>query len=181
MAAVVRPVGINDANLGDGRIALLIGKVLLAEGEVSQVHSKAVRSNELLEAVLVKGVKALKNLYVCRLRDGNLESLGQLKGSLASFNGVDQVVFDGGNVCLSEVSGQHIEASGAHQWTLSLADELHTFSCRVCALVKLTRQKLNSKRTNSRTFRRKLWHGTAGKIGLWLGENGGDAGLKEFL
>ena len=102
---MVRPVGVNDANLSDGRIALLCGEVLLAEGEVSQVHSKAVRSNELLEAVLVKGVKALENLHVCRLRDGNLEGLGQLKGSLASLNGVNQVVLDGGNVCLCEVSG----------------------------------------------------------------------------
>ena len=160
---------------------MFIGEVLLAEGEVSQVHSKAVRSNELLEAVLVKGVKALKNLYVSRLWNGNLEGLGQLKGSLASLNRVDQVILDGSNVCLSEVSGQHVEASRAHKWTLSLADELHTLSCGVCALVKLARQKLNSKRMNSRTFRRKLWHGTAGKIGLWLGENGGDAGLKEFL
>ena len=102
---MVRPVGINDANLSDGRIALLCGEVLLAEGEVSQVHGKAMRSNELFEAVLVKSVKALKNLYVCRLWDGNLESLGQLKGSLASLNGVDEVVLDGGNVCLCEVSG----------------------------------------------------------------------------
>ena len=64
-----------------------------------------MRSNELLEAVLVKGVKALKNLYISRLWNGNLEGLGQLKGSLASLNGVDQVVLDGGNVCLSEISG----------------------------------------------------------------------------
>ena len=64
-----------------------------------------MRSNELLETVLVKGVKALKNLYVSRLWNGNLEGLGQLKGSLASLNGVDQVVLDGGNVCLIEVSG----------------------------------------------------------------------------
>ena len=140
-----------------------------------------MRSNELLEAVLVKGVKALKNLYISRLWNGNLEGLGQLKGSLASLNGVDQVVLDGGNVCLCEVSGQHINASRADKRALSLADKLHTLSCGVCALVKLARQKLNSKRMNSRTFRRKLWHGTAGKIGLWLGENGGDAGLKEFL
>ena len=165
---MVRPVGINDANLSDGRIALLIGEVLLAEGEVSQVHSKTVRSNELLETVLVKGVKALKNLYVSRLWNGNLEGLGQLKGSLASLNRVDQVILDGSNVCLGEVSGQHINACGANKRTLSLADELHAFSRRVCALVKLARQKLNSKRMNSRTFRRKLWHGTAGKIGLWL-------------
>ena len=102
---MVRPVGINNANLGDGRIALLFGEVLLAEGEVSQVHSKAVRSNELFESVLVKGVKALKNLYISRLWDGNLESLGQLKGSLASLNGVDEVVLDSGNVCLCEISG----------------------------------------------------------------------------
>ena len=102
---MVRPVGVNDANLSDGRVALLIGKVLLAEGEVSQVHSKAVRGNELLEAVLVKGVKALKNLYVSRLRNGNLEGLGQLKRSLASLNRVDQVILDGGNVCFCEVSG----------------------------------------------------------------------------
>ena len=102
---MVRPVGVNDANLSDGRIALLFGEVLLAEGEVSQVHCKTVRNNELLEAVLVKNVKALKNLYISRLWDGNLEGLGQLKGSLASLNGVDEVVLDGGNVCLCEVSG----------------------------------------------------------------------------
>ena len=168
MAAVVRPVGVNDANLSDGRIALLIGEVLLAEDEVSQVHGKAVRSNELLEAILDKSVKALKNLYVSRLWNGNLEGLGQLKGSFASLNGIDQVILNGSNVCLSEVSGQHINAGGAHKWTLALADKLHTLSCGVCALVKLARQKLNSKRMNSRTFRRKLWHGTAGKIGLWL-------------
>ena len=64
-----------------------------------------MRSNELLETVLVKSVKALKNLYISRLWNGNLESLGQLKGSLASLNGVYEVVLDGGNVCLSEVSG----------------------------------------------------------------------------
>ena len=86
---MVRPVGVNDTNLGDGGIALLCGEVLLAEGEVSQVHCKAVRNNELFEAVLVKGVKALKNLYVSRLWNGNLEGLGKLKGSLAGLNGVD--------------------------------------------------------------------------------------------
>jgi hypothetical protein len=64
-----------------------------------------MRNNELFEAVLVKSIKALKNLYVCRLWDGNLESLGQLKGSLASLNGVDEVVLDSGNVCLCEISG----------------------------------------------------------------------------
>ena len=127
-----------------------------------------MRSNELLETVLVKGVKALKNLYVSRLWNGNLEGLGQLKGSLASLNRVDQVILDGSNVCLGEVSGQHINACGANKRTLTLANKLHTLSCGVCALVKLARQKLNSKRMNSRTFRRKLWHGTAGKIGLWL-------------
>ena len=140
-----------------------------------------MRSNELLEAVLVKGVKALKNLYVSRLWNGNLEGLGQLKGSFTSLNRVNQVIFDGSNVCLSEVSGQYINAGGANKRALSLADKLHTLSRGVCALVKLARQKFNSKRMNSRTFRRKLWHGTAGKIGLWLGENGGDAGLKELL
>ena len=64
-----------------------------------------MRSKKLLEAVLVKGVKTLKNLYVSRLWNGNLEGLGQLKGSLASLDGIDQLILDRGNVCLSEVSG----------------------------------------------------------------------------
>ena len=62
VAAVVRPVGVDDADLGDGGDALLAGKVALAELDVGQVHGQAAVGYELGQ-LLVREVKEALELF----------------------------------------------------------------------------------------------------------------------
>ena len=62
VAAVVGPVGVDHADLGDGGVAPLAGEVVLAELDVGEVHGQAALSDERLEARLVKLAKAVEHL-----------------------------------------------------------------------------------------------------------------------
>ena len=63
VAAVVRPVGVDDADLGDGGDALLAGKVALAELDVGQVHGQAAVGYELGQLFVREVKEALELLH----------------------------------------------------------------------------------------------------------------------
>ena len=62
VAAVIRPVGVDHLDLGDGRVALFGAEVFLAELDVAQIHGKAVVLDELLQLFLAQLVEAFQHL-----------------------------------------------------------------------------------------------------------------------
>ncbi len=52
MTAVVRPVGVDHADLGDGRVPMLCPEIVAAETEVVEVHREALFIEETLKLVV---------------------------------------------------------------------------------------------------------------------------------
>ena len=62
VAAVIGPVGVDHADLGDGGVAILIAEVLLAEGDVRLVHGKAALGDKGGKAGLIELAEAVEHL-----------------------------------------------------------------------------------------------------------------------
>ena len=191
VAAVVRPVGVDDANLGDGGIALLGREVLLAELGIREVHGQAAVGDELLEAGLVQLTEAVEHLDL--LGNGNVHLERGLGGKrcLAGLDRVDDVVLDGGDVLVGEVTGEHVDLGGANIRALAGADELHALAGGVCALVELAGQVLHGEdgralwRLGDEAVLAELEGGNGelcgGRVYLRLAEHDGDAALEQLL
>ena len=143
VAAVVGPVGVDHADLGDRGHALLARKVLLAEGDVSEVHRQAERVDHGLQLGLVELEEAVKDLDVGGLGVALAQGLALLEGGLARLHGVDHVVLDGGERLVAAGALDHVELGAAHRGALALGDELHALGGGVGALVKLAGQRLH--------------------------------------
>ena len=145
MAAVVGPVGVDQTDLGDGRVAVFGFEVVLAEHDVRMVHRQALLIAECFQRVVVQRGEAGQCLDL--RRDGKLHFQGTalVKACLAGFDGVDDVLLDGGQVGVGQVAVQQIDAGGAHRGALALAQQLDALAGRVSALVKLAGQVLDGK------------------------------------
>ncbi len=166
VTAVVGPIGIDHADLGDGRVAALVEEVLLAKRDVGLVHGKTAlgdESRQLLVRELAEAVEHLDGLGV-----GNLggERLGLLEAGETRLDGVHHVVLDGVDIRIGKAAGQDVDLGGAHGGALALADELDALARGVGALVELAGQELDGE------------YGRAGHVGqLIIGDV--DLGLRE--
>ena len=176
VAAVVRPVGVDHLDLGDGRVALLRAEILLAELDVAQVHGEALLVDELFQACLIQLVEAVQHLHFGG--DGILHLQGSLgvQRSLAGLHRVDDVFLDLSHLLVGQGAFQQVDAGRAHQRAVALADELDALGGRVGALVELAGQILHGER-----------HAVGdGQLGIGvihrrLTEHGGDALLEQRL
>ena len=76
VAAVVGPIGVDYADLGDGGVAIFIAEVLLAEGNVRLVHGKTALGDKGGKAGLVELAEAVKHLDRRRLGGLHVQRLG---------------------------------------------------------------------------------------------------------
>ena len=90
MAAVIGPIGIDHADLGDGRVAVLGFEMLRNERDVRFVHRKAVFFGQLRGRERSKRHSLREGRFDMRKREG----LGQLHRGLAGIDGVDDVCLD---------------------------------------------------------------------------------------
>ena len=171
--AVVGPVGVNHAQLGQRGVAALFGEVVKADVEVGLVHGKAVVGQK--GGLVLHGAKALEHRHA----GGDVKALGQRvvggKLGLARLHGVDEVGLDARDVLLAELSREQVDAGGAHGGPLALGENLDALRGRVGALVELAGQVLNGK---GRIGLRQL---VVGEVELGLREDGGAAGFKKRL
>ena len=190
VTAVVGPVGVDDANLGDGRVAVLVGEVVLAELEVREIHGEATVHEEGLEAGVVELAEAVEHLDGLWLGHVHLErSLGGER-RLARLDRVDDVVLDGGEVLVREVAFEHVDLGGAHVRAVAGAHELHALARGVGALVELSGQVLDGEDAGARRgcvhevggVQVQRGHGQlgGGHVDLRLAEHDGHAALEEF-
>ena len=176
VAAVVGPVGVDHADLGDGGVAVLIAEVLLAEGDVCLVHGKAAIGDKGGKAGLVELAEAVEHLDGLGLGSLHVQRLGQVERGDARLDGVHHVVLDGIDGGLVQSARDHIDLGGAHGGALALADELHALAGGVGALVKLARQEFDGKDGAIA-----CGEFVVGHIDLGLAKDGRHAGAEKLL
>ncbi|VWL96079.1 Uncharacterised protein [Collinsella intestinalis] len=177
VAAVVGPVGVDHANLGDGGVAVLILEVLLAERDVGLVHGKTALGNEGGEGGLVHLAEAVDDLD--RLGVGNLlgEGLGALELGEAGLDRVHHVALDSVEVLGGKIAGEQVDLCGANGGALALGDQLHALGGGGGALVELAGQRLDGEDGRAGL----LGELVIGEVDLRLGEHGGHAGAEQLL
>ena len=143
MAAVIGPVGVDHAQLRDGRVALLCPEIVPAEADVVEIHRKAALFDQLREFLVAAGAKARECLDLRGNLIADLQRLGQRQRRLARVDGVDDVLFDGRKLRVRQRTVEQVHARRAHVRPLALRDDLDALRGRVCPLVELTRQILH--------------------------------------
>ena len=126
MPAVVGPVGIDHAELGDGRIPVLcVAEVLHAHCEIRLVHGKTHGSDAAPHLRLCHVVEALEHLDLRRDLIVHLESLRHVEGSLSRLYRVDHVIHDCVYVSRHELAVEHVYSGKSYRRSLSAAYYLH--------------------------------------------------------
>ena len=150
MTAVIRPVSIQYPDLGHRRISLLfVLKVILDMKKILKSHSQVQRSIKLFQLLLFHVFKAVKNLYILRLFKFRHQSLRFRRVCLSGIHWVDAVVLNRFQLFIGNISFDHISGCGTDDRLLVLFQELDTLNCRVCSLIKLSRQIFHGKNPGS--------------------------------
>ena len=96
MAAMVRPVSIQHADLSHGRVPLLLcGKIILDKLEILEGHSQIQRIVQGLQFCLRGLAEAVKNLHISRSFKYRHQGLWFLGRSLSGIHRVDAEGLDG--------------------------------------------------------------------------------------
>ena len=186
VTAMIGPVRINNANLGDSGVAPDFLKMSLEEFDIRLVHGKTALFAELGKTRVIEFGETLDNLYRLGFGHLHLKRFACLERSFARFDWVDNVMLDGSNVRLGKFALQHVHFGATNCGAFTLADELNAFARRISALVKLTGKELDGEnRLARRAFALQgsldLRAAFARRIYLGLAEYHGDALLEQFI
>ena len=174
MAAVVGPVGVDHADLGEGGIAALRLEIVLAECDVRRVHGEAVAPDEVQKPVAIIFDKADHGLD--RGRNGVVgpERFHRFEGGFPALHRVDDVPLDRLNVRVRQLTRQDVHRGGAHGGAFHLLEQLDALGRRVRPLVELAGQVF--RRENRAGVRRQL---AVDVVHHRLGEHVGHGLLKQ--
>ena len=143
---MIRPVGINDAQLRNRRGTVLrVTEILLHEREVFLAHRKTVLSVELFELPPRELVELRENLHVHRQHNAALQCGRRCKRCLTTFHRIDEICFDLLKHTIINFPDQNNDTRRPHIGTLSLCHELHALGRCCRRRIKLPRQRLNRK------------------------------------
>ena len=145
VAAVVRPIGVDHLDLGDGGVPLLAAEVILAELDVPEVHSQAVVPDKVLQPRFVQLAEAGQGSHRLGHRIGHLQRVTGLQGCLTGLHRVDDILLDLLHLGAGQIAVQQIDPGRADQRPLSLADQLDALCGGVGALVELAGQVFHRK------------------------------------
>ena len=177
VAAVVGPVGVYDAQLGDGGLASLVGEMRAHAGKVFAAHGKAARLDEAVQLVVAHAGEALQHLDVGRAGGRLGQRLGKLHLRLAGFDGVDEVSLRLRDLLGGDGAFQQVEGGRAHGGACAPTDELYAFRARIRALVELAGQVFHR---DDVLVGGRLWQLFARDVALRLGEDAVHAALEIF-
>ena len=144
VAAVVGPVGVHHADLGDGGIPLLlVPEVSLQELQVIQVHGQTQTGQQVLQSLLVHGDKALHGVHVVGSGVGALQGVRLVHGSLPALHGVNEVLADLLQILLADGTHQQVHLGGGNDGAVHTGLELDALLTGVGPLVVLAGQGLH--------------------------------------
>ena len=144
VTAVVRPVGVDHAHLGDGRVALFLArKIALEELQVVQLHRQAETGAHVLQRRSVHRDKALDG--VDRGRNGIicLKGFRLVRRRLAGVDRVDEIAADFIQLRVRQLAAEHIDMCRRDLRAFALRHQLNALCARIRALVILARQRLD--------------------------------------
>ena len=174
VAAMIRPVRVNNLDFSNSRIALFnLAEMLLEEHDVSQIHGQAALFGKRRQLLFSQVGKALHHFNGCGLGKRHGQRSGQLKRCLAALNRVDNVMLHGFNILIGKLTFQHVHFRIAHQRTLTLTDKLDALACAIGALIELARQRLNGEQRTLGAFDLRKFE--RHRVGLRLAKHGGHA------
>ena len=161
---MIRPVGVDNAQLGHAGVAALgVAEIVAAEFQVVERHGKAHRGKVFCHFVVVPLYKALYALNVFGNGSFHIEGLGLVKGSQTALGGVDKVVLYLLLIIVylllivvGDIAFKADHARGEHLAALALGKELHALLGGVAALVVLTGQVLHSEHAPAAFDRKRL-------------------------
>ncbi len=138
MAAVVRPICIDDFKLGIRRVAPLVAEVRLHESEIVETHRKALFAVEYAERDIRFLSKALDEPRGLGRRYLLLERRRFIERAQSALDGIDKIVLDSGYLFFARLDCVHRRAT--HRRLLTLRQELYALRRGVRALVELPGQ-----------------------------------------
>ena len=175
VAAVVGPVSVHHANLGDGGLAaLIVAEIALQERQIVQIHGETKLITQRIERSAVHRGEALHGAHGGGDVILHAQRLRQLQRCLAAFDGVDDILLDRGDLIVRQLARKRIHARGAHERTLALRQDLHALRGRVRPLVILTGQIFHGK--HRVTLRQRVRH----DIELGLGQHRPDGVVEQL-
>ncbi len=176
VAAMVAPVGVNHPYFGKGGLPLLLpGEVVLAEGDVIQVHGQAVALDEGRQPLPVQLQKAGQGRHLLRLLHRQGQGLRQLQLCLPAFHRVDDILLHRRQLFGGKLPLQKVDLGCLDGGALPLGDNLDALGAGIGPLVKLAGKGLHPEGIGR--FRQLL----PAVVQLGLRKDGAFAGLKQLL
>ena len=142
MPAVIRPVGVDDLELGLEGIPAQPLEVVPHKAEVLHAHGKALRGVPNGDLLVGHPAKALDHRDVGPLARGIGQGLRLFQRGLPALHGVDQVVFDPLELGVGDAL-QLVQGGAAHQGPRLEGQQLHALGGRIRPLVVLAGQVLH--------------------------------------
>ena len=166
VAAVIGPVGVDHAYFRDGGVAVFLLEIGLAEGDIVQVHGKAVVRDKVRQLVTAQAREAGQGRHLRGDVVADSEGLRHVQRRLPAFHRVNDVFFEFPDVPVRQRTIQGVDLGGADEGTLALRDDLDALGGGIRPLVKLAGQRLHGEDVSARKL-----NGRRSGIQLRLGED----------
>ena len=148
VAAVIRPVGVKHADLGDGGVTLLfIFEIIADENEIRVCHRQIERIIEGFQLLFRHFTEVVKDLYIFRLRIVGRQGLRLDLIRRAGVDRVYAVIFDLFDIRVRKLAEHHVGGGGTDRGLFIFIEETDALLRRVRPLVKLTGQIFNGEHT----------------------------------
>ncbi len=173
---MVAPVGVDHPYLGKGGVPLLLpGEVVLAEGDVIQVHGKAVAFDEPRQPLPVQLQKAGEDRDAVGALHPEGQGVRHPQVRLPALHRVDDILLHRRQFIRGQRPLDKVDLGGLDGGALPLGDDLDTLGAGIGPLVELPRQRLHPEGIDR--LRQRL----PAVVHLGLGKNGVLAGVEQRL
>ena len=139
MPAMIRPVCVDHAYFGNGRVALFRAEIVTAEPDIVQIHCQPARRDKVSQRGIFHVAEAGQGFHIGGQSATHSERDGLILRRLARLHGVDDVFLHGGNVLRRQTARQDVHACGADNGTFAARHQLDALCRGIRPLIKLTR------------------------------------------
>ena len=154
MAAVIRPVGVDHADLRDRRVSLFRAEIIAAETGVVLVHRERILFHEFRKPSFIEIDESVDRSDFGRdlIHGGERFRFSEIR--FARFYGVDHVFFDRFQFILRHVAVKQIFFCRANDRAFFLRDQLDALRCGIGTLIELPGEVFYGKHGRAAIVRR---------------------------
>ena len=139
MSAVIRPIGIDNADLRYGWISVLVLEVIPYHFQIFQIHGQAIGLQEVFQFTVVLD-ETVQRCDRLRFRIYGLQRFRNFQCRFSGFYRVNQEVLNLRQILAGQVTFQNVQHCGANRRSLIVSDEAQALFRRVGSLIELSRQ-----------------------------------------